>query len=116
MAVINGNTQFAQHGVLQSVWTPLGDSDTGTPEQLSRFQYHSILMAGTAGGATITVEGSEDGVSYITLKDVNGSNISATVVPARFDMVNVPMHTRPKTASGSGTSVTVTITSKGTGN
>ena len=72
-------------------------------------------MAGTAGGATITVEGSDDGVNYITLKDVNNSNVSATMLPARFDLNDVPLHLRPKTAAGSGTSVTVTITSKGTG-
>lgn len=111
MATINGKTNFVQHGVPQTVWAHLGNADQGTPDQLSRFPLHSVQISGTFGGATVVLQGSDDGTTYFTLKDVLGNNVSATSA-ARFDLENVPMHTRPSTSGGTGTDVTVTVTSR----
>jgi hypothetical protein len=108
------NTQFLQHGVLQAKWTGLVTPDTGAPEELSRYPNKSIQIGGTFGGATVTVEGSDDGVTYATINDVKGNAVSATSA-ARFDVVDVPAFLRPKTASGSGADVTVIITARSFG-
>lgn len=115
MAVINGKTAAAQQGVLQTVWTPMGNADTGTPDQLSRWPQKSVQFGGTFGGATVVLEGSDDGTTYATVKDVAGTSVSATSA-ARFDVLDVPYHIRPRTSGGTGTAITVTLTSRSFGN
>ena len=122
MAVTSGKTNFVQHGVLQSQWTAIPLNSTGTPDQLSRFPAHSIQIGGTFGGATVTVEGSDDGATYFTLTGENpagGADVAVSATAAtRFDVPNVvPQHVRPKVTGGDGTTaITVTITSKSFGN
>src|SRR5438445_9065914 len=100
MAVINGVTNFIQHGVLQSQWSAIPSASTGTPDQISRFPAHSVQIGGTFGGATVTVEGSDDGATYFTLTGENpagGADVPvSTAVATRFDVPNVlPQHVRP---------------------
>ena len=122
MAVTNGKSNFVQTGVLQSQWSAIPQSSTGTTDQLSRFPAHSIQISGTFGGATVTVEGSDDGVTYFTLTGENpagGADVAVSATAAtRFDVPNVvPQHVRPKVTGGDGTTaITVTITSKSFGN
>src|SRR5438552_1458615 len=113
MATANGKTDFVQHGVVQSVWA-LGNADTGTPEQLSRYPFHSVTIAGTFGGATVLLEGSDDGTNYFTLTAesptpaVGAGDVQITTTAAgRWDFQNVPQHIRPKSSGGTGTAVTV---------
>lgn len=113
MATVNGKTSARQVGILQSVWV-LGNADQGTSDQLSRYPQHSVQIGTTGenfGGATVVVEGSDDGIAFFTLKDVAANNVSATAV-ALFDVESVPLHIRPRSSGGTGTSVTVTITSR----
>jgi len=122
MAVINGKSNFVQKGVMQSQWTAIPSASTGTPDQISRFPAHSIQIGGTFGGATVTVEGSDDGVTYFTLTGENpagGADVPVSATAAnRFDLPNVvPQHIRPKVTGGDGTTaITVTIISKSFGN
>ena len=122
MAIVNGKSNFVQKGVMQSQWAAIPSSSTGTPDQLSRFPAHSIQIGGTFGGATVTVEGSDDGVTYFTLTGENpagGADVPVSATAAnRFDLPNVvPQHVRPKVTGGDGTTaITVTIISKSFGN
>lgn len=114
MATVNGNSQFIQQGVLQSTWGPLTSANTlGTNEELPRYPYHSVQITGTFGGATVVLQGSDDGVTWFTLHDTSGSNISATS-NARFDTIAiVPAFVRPSLSGGDGTtSVTLIVTSR----
>jgi hypothetical protein len=113
VATVNGKTSASEHGVLQSVWA-LGNADTGTPDQLARFPYHSVQISGTFGGATVVLEGSDDGVTYFTVSDVQAQPVS-TSSAKRYDVTDVPKHLRPRSSGGSGTAVTVTITSRSFG-
>lgn len=120
MATINAKGNHIQQGTWQTIWPAMGGADSGTPDQLSRYPMHSVQFgatdpltgtAGTAfGGATVVMEGSDDNVTYFTLKDVYGNNVSATAA-GRFDLVDVPMHMRPRTSGGTGTNLTVIVTS-----
>lgn len=124
MATINHKSNFVEHGVLQTTWATLTSTDTvGTPENLDRFPTHSIQIGGVFGGATVVVEGSDDGVTYFTLTGENPAGGADALVSAtsanRFDLPNVVPHfIRPRIASGAGgtTAVFVLITSKSYGN
>ena len=119
MATINGKSGFAQRGVYRSVWTPLGNADSGTPEELAGLPYKSVQFAGTFGGATAVLEGSDDGVTYFTLvgaSPTGGADVLISTTSAqRFDFLDVPNFIRPRTSGGAGTSLTVTVTSKANG-
>lgn len=118
MATVSHKSNHIEKGVLKTVWTPLLQGDTGTPENLDRYPMHSVQIGGTFGGATVVVEGSDDGVTYATLTGENPAGGSDTLVSAtsatRFDVQNVVPHfIRPRISGGDGTtSVTVTINSK----
>jgi hypothetical protein len=117
VAVINGKTVAVEHSVLQTTWAPLGanTTDTGSPEELSRFAYKSVQFTGTfTGPPTCTLEGSDDGVTYFTLNDVKGNAISVTAA-GRYDLITTVRFIRPKAASGGSASVTCTLTSRSLG-
>src|SRR4029077_14394246 len=116
MATVNGKTFAAQHSVLRTTWV-LGNADSGTLEELSRYPNKSIQIGTTGdvfGGATVLIEGSEDGVAFLTIKDVQGNSVSTTSA-TRYDVVDIPYFIRPRSSGGSGTSVTVIITSRSFG-
>lgn len=115
MGTVNGKTNHVQHSVLQTVWEHLGAADVGTADQLARYPFHSVQLSGVFGGATVVLQGSEDGMTYFTLKDVTGASAS-TLSNARFDLNNVPNHVRPSSSGGGiTTDVTVTLTSRSLG-
>ena len=120
MAVINGKTDHVQHGVLQTTWAGLATGDTGTTQQLSRYPVHSVQFLGTFGGSTVTLEGSDDNVTFFTLTGESAAggadSIVSTAAATRFDIKNiVPLHIRPKVTGGAGVSVTVILTSRSFG-
>ena len=127
MATINGKGNHSQQGVWRTVWASMGIADVGTPDETSRYPEKSVQFGaidptvfpapsvGTAfGGATAVLEGSEDGVTYFTLKDKFGNNIS-TSTAAMFQLEVVPQFIRPRTSGGTGTNLTVILTAKSMG-
>jgi len=62
-------------------WSGLLNGDSGEPANLAEFSDRSVQIAGTLGsGGTIVVEGSNDGVTYYTLKDIFGTSLSFTTL------------------------------------
>jgi len=119
MATAALKVNHVQHSVLQSKWT-LGAADDGVPDQLSRYPNHSVQIAATTlgsfAGATVVIQGSDDGINWFTLHDNTGTNMSATS-NQRFDTIAiVPLHIRPHSSGGGvTTSVDVIITSRSFG-
>jgi hypothetical protein len=72
----------------------------------------SIQFAGTFGGATLTVEGSNDETNFVGLNDPQGSAISATSAAIEQILENTAV-IRPSISGGSSSSVTVTIVARG---
>lgn len=124
MAVINGASNYVEHSVMQTVWpaqpgaTALGIADTGSVEQLSRFPVKAFQASGVFGGATVVLEGSEDGVAYFTM--TGEATIGGAIVPislgaaGRFTTtIDNPRFCRPRTSGGDiTTAITVTLTSR----
>ncbi len=68
-----------------------------------------FLLEGTFGGATCILEGSNDGVTYVPLKDANGTAISLTAA-GHFHLLGTPRFVRPRlSVVGAGAAVNATI-------
>src|SRR5712692_2913244 len=95
-------------------WTPLAAAgDVGQPLQRSDLADRSVQVTGTFAGATIVLEGSNDGANYFTLSNPAGAALSFTA--AGLMQVNQPTAwVRPHVTAGSGASLTVTLTARRT--
>lgn len=72
----------------------------------------SVQMAGTWGGATIVLQGSNDGINWVTLKDPSGTDISLTANGA-FEFGTAMLYMRPSPSGGSGDDVDVIVALRG---
>lgn len=83
-------------------WTPLAQGDDGSPCSLAQYADRSVQVAGTFGGATLRVEGSNDGTNWATLTDPQGNELLIT--GAKIEMVTeVTLYIRPVVVGGGGT-------------
>ena len=101
-------------GVPSVRWTGIAAGDTCTP-YLVRNRYGfvgSIQISGTFGGATVTLEQSNDGVTYFPATDTLGSAISATA-GEMSEMSLAAVYLKPVITGGSGGSISVIIVFRG---
>lgn len=96
--------------LLQATWTFTGVA-TETGPALSGFAEwadRSVQMTGTWNGATVLLEGSLDGTTYLPLTDPQGNNISATAdrLEAITELVN---YVRPRCTTGAVTALTIIL-------
>ena len=69
----------------------------------------AVQISGTFGGATVTVEVSNNGSAFHDVaKDIHGTTLSASAA-ALFDFTTSAVYIRPKVAAGSANSITVTV-------
>ncbi len=97
-----------------TTWTPLAAAgDVGQPLARIDLADRSVQVAGTFAGATIVVEGSNDGANYFTLSNPAGTPLSFT--SAGLMQVNQPTAwVRPRVTLGSGASLAVTLAARRT--
>ena len=95
-------------------WTAFAAAgDVGQPLQRVDLSDRSVQVTGAFAGATIVLEGSNDGANYFTLSSPAGAALSFTA--AGLMQVNEPVaFVRPHVTSGSGASLTVTLTARRT--
>lgn len=68
----------------------------------------SVQVGGTFGGATVLLQGSNDGVTYVTLKDMQGNNLSfSSAGYAEFS--SAAAFVKPSISGGTGDSINVTV-------
>lgn len=92
-------------GGLNIVWGPgLLNGDTGAFVSIGRDYWKLTVQAvGTFGaGGTVVLEGSNDGVTTSTLKDVNNASISMTDNTIQR-LEGIPGFIRPRVSAGDGT-------------
>lgn len=92
-----------------SVILPAGASMPGIAGCVDR----SFACTGTFGGATVTIEGSNDGTNFQTLITPATSGTVPFLASTTASAANLPVNTpvaqiRAKTTGGSGTTITVT--------
>jgi hypothetical protein len=91
-----------------SQWANMGANDDGAPAINSQYTDRSFQVAGTFGGATVVIEGTNDGTNWATLTDPQGNNLS--FIGPKIEMVaEASWKIRPKVTGGDGsTAITVT--------
>lgn len=95
-------------GVRVRKWSNMTTGDVGEPILLTKFNDRTVHLTGTFGGATVTFEGSNDGVEYLPMRDVFNAVVSAAE-PKLITLTEVPLYVRPAVSGGTGTSITAIV-------
>lgn len=82
-------------------WMSMAAGDDGRAVDFSEFSDRSVQFTGTFGGATVVLQGSNDGVNWHTLTDTLGSPISKTG-GALASVTEMTRYVRPLVQGGSG--------------
>ena len=84
-------------------WTGLLNGDDGGPAELPGYADRTVQVTGTFGaGGTIVIEGSVDGINYVTLTDPQGNALSKTA--AFLEAISEAVrYIRPRVTAGDGT-------------
>lgn len=88
--------------VAVTTWDAMAADDDGEPVRLAVYSDRAIQVAGTFGGASITIGGSNDGVTYHALTDTSGAALTLTV-GALKQIVELPIYLKPRIFGGDGT-------------
>lgn len=88
--------------------TALTQGDTGTPVSLADWADRSIQISGTFSGSTTTLEGSNDGVTWNTLRDAASNLLSFTAADIK-QILETTLWVRPKVITSTGAAITVVI-------
>ncbi len=99
------------------IWEAMGNADVGVALDPDgggiNFADKTVQMSGNWGGATIVLQGSNDGVTWFTLDDPIGDPITNTVDFIKAVLEN-PLYIRPSSSGGTGTDVDVTLSGRAT--
>lgn len=83
-------------------WAGLTASESGEAISLAEFADRSVQIEGTFGGASVVIEGSNDGVTYYTLNDLQGAALSASAAKVE-GIAELTYQVRPRVSGGDGT-------------
>ncbi len=95
-------------------WTGLSSADSGLAHSPAGHGAiaGSVQVEGTFGGATVTLQASNDGINWETISDVQGNAISFTAAGiAEFSSAAV--YIRPNSTGGTADDVNVTLAMRG---
>lgn len=88
--------------VVITTWADLHADDDGAPVRLAVYSDRSIQVAGTFGGASVTIGGSNDGETYHALTDTGGDPLTLTAGALKA-IVELPVYIKPRVFGGDGT-------------
>ena len=88
--------------VAVTTWSELLAGDDGQAVRLAVYSDRSIQVAGSFGGATVTIAGSNDGETYHALTDTGGNPLTLTA-GALKQIVELPVFLKPRVFGGNGT-------------
>ncbi len=114
MSTIEPTTTVYDEGgadALIITWTPLTTGDDGTGVTRSSAADRTVQVIGTAAGATLTFQGSNDGTNWATLHDPQGNDLAFTATGIKA-ISEATYYVRPLVAGGAGTSLTCILFAK----
>jgi len=114
MATVSPVLSNAIPNVPRVIWEALATGDT-VNEFTSRQQYGlaaSVQIAGTFGGATVTLQHSNDGTTWFTTKDIFGNDVEVTAAGI-FELSLSSVYLRPAIRGGTGDDVDVVLVLRG---
>jgi len=108
------STTGSPNGVPRIVWLGIVTGDTVNSLKVlqPRGFVASVQISGTFGGATVTLQHSNDGTTWVTAKDVRGNDVTATSA-AIFEVSLSSAYIRPSLASGTSNAVDVIAVGRG---
>ena len=87
-------------------WTGLGPGDDGAPVEHAQYSDKSVQVVGTFDGATLTFEGSNNGIDWSVLTDPQGNVLNIT--SAKIELVaEATRFVRPRVVGGTAPSLNV---------
>lgn len=107
MATVAPVTTFpfeTSRDVSVTTWANLLADDDGEPVRLAVYSDRSIQVAGTFGGASVTIGGSNDGETYHALHDTSGNVMTLTEGKLQ-QIVELPIYLKPRIFGGDGTTL-----------
>lgn len=105
MATVPPVTTFpfeSSSDVAVTTWAQLAANDDGEPVRLAVYSDRSIQVTGTFGGASVTIGGSNDGVTYHALNDTGSEPLTLTAGALKA-IVELPVFIKPRVFGGDGT-------------
>lgn len=87
-------------------WASIPDDSTGESIKGPGFTDRSWQVSGAFGGATIVIEGSNDGINYFTLRDPFAVPLSYTAPDLR-EVTEMALWMRPRVIGGAAAAVDV---------
>ena len=95
-----------------AVWPSMTTGENGDPIKMVQANDRSVQVTGTFAAATVTIQGSNDGVTYFTLNSPQGSalNFTAAGLLAIQEHVN---YLRPIVTGGTAPNIAVTVFMRG---
>lgn len=115
MATVNALRQlrFGNRGAIFT-WSAIPTGDEGDAQETIDLADRSVAFTGTFGGATVVLQGSNDGANWFTLTDPFGNAISRTTA-GLVQVLEFTRFVRPAVSGGSGAAITVVLMALGTG-
>lgn len=114
MATVSPVLKRTTDGIPYIVWEGIvtGDTLVGYPLTEAWGLASSVQISGTFGGATVKLQQSNDNSTYLDIKDVHGTTVSATAA-AIFELSLSAAYLRPSIASGSANDIDVIMVLRG---
>lgn len=109
MSTVNGVGGNQNGGFFKYLWETMTEGDVGNGIQVARFPDMSIMIIGSYGGTTITIEGSNDnGTTWVTLTEADGTTAMSYSTGNQLKAIleNTEL-VRPQTTGGSATDLDV---------
>lgn len=91
------------NAAVQITWSGLLQGDNGDGIDYTHYLNKTFQVFGTFGGASITVQGSNDGTNWAALSDGQGATLSLTSSKPLRRSDDIPMFVRPVVSGGDGT-------------
>lgn len=101
-------TELVENNAIAITWEELGGAETGPQASVARWVNRSVQVKGTFGGATVVLHGSNDGVTFAALNDLEGNPISLTAAGILSIMENTRF-VRPVSSGGTGSDIDVIL-------
>ena len=107
MSTINStNTATGNSRSLVVNWLALGAGDDGARVEHAQYSDRSVQVVGTFGGATLALEGSNNGTDWAVLTDPQGNLLNIT--SAKIELVaEATRYVRPVVVGGTTPSLNV---------
>lgn len=96
-------------GAIVVTWAAMAGTDDGSPFRVPSSADLTFQVTGTFGGATCTLQGSNDGTNWNTLTAKSGTTGMAHTSAASSACNENPLFVRPLISGGSGSALAVVL-------